>query len=75
MKGCPVALATTEGDAFKRIGEVVAGMPHVRQFDPVGGLGTSMLVRTEDVEDSLRKLPLLLSVRRVLGVLYEVESG
>jgi len=72
MEGCPVAIATTEGAAFKRIGQVRLRRPPVRQFESVGGLGESMLVRTEEVDGALPDVPLLVSIRHVLGVLYEV---
>lgn len=73
LEGSPVAIATSEGSAFKKIGKAIAGAPHVRQFESIGGLGESMLVRTEDVRDSFSALPTLQSIRRVLGVLYETS--
>jgi AAA domain len=73
-EGSIVALATSEGCALKRIGKAVPGASHVRMFESVGGLGESMLVRTEDLEeDQLGNLPLLHSAREVLGVLYELD--
>jgi hypothetical protein len=30
-----------------------------------------MLIRTEDIEDSFNTLPVMQSIRRVLGVLYD----
>jgi len=74
-KGCPVAIATSDisgGAALKRIGKKIDGAPHIRQFESIGGLGETMLVRTEDVGNVLGNLPLLVSARRVLGVLYEM---
>lgn len=74
-KGYLVAIATSGasgGAALKRIGERVDGAPHIRQFESIGGLGESMLVRIEDVGNVLGNLPLLVSARLVLGVLYEV---
>lgn len=74
MEGSLVAIATSEGSALKRIGKAVPGAPHIRQFESIGGLGESMLVRTEDIdEDAFGNLPLLHSARRVLGVLYNVS--
>ena len=73
MKGCLAALATSDRSVFKRIGDSVPGVPHVRQFESIGGLGESMLVRTEDIEDAFAKLPLFQSARHVLGVLYETS--
>jgi len=75
MEGCPVAIATTDGTVFKRIGRAVLGAPHVRQFESIGGRGESMLARTEDVEGLFSNLPELVSARQVLGVLYEVGDG
>jgi hypothetical protein len=71
MEGKLVALATTDGSAFKRIGRVSSIAPHIRQFDSVGALGESLLARTEEVEDGFSEIPLLRSARQVLGVLYE----
>ena len=59
---------------FKRLGSTLPGAPHVRLLESVGGLGESVVVRTEEREDFLVDTPLLLSVRRVLGVLYEPPS-
>ncbi|MCP4249327.1 MAG: hypothetical protein GY778_19975 [bacterium] len=68
-----IAIATSDGCALKRIGKLVPGAPHVRMFESVGGLGESVLIRTEDIEqDDLGNLPLLHSAREVLGVLYEL---
>ena len=50
-EGRLVAVATSDGSALKRVGQVVPGAPHVRMLESVGGLGDSMLVRTEDIED------------------------
>jgi len=71
LEGTPVAISTSDGSAFKKIGRAIPGNPHVRQFESIGGLGESMLVRTEDIEDSFNTLPLMQSIRRVLGVLYD----
>jgi len=74
-KGHTVAISTSGifgGAALKRIGEKVDGAPHIRHFEPIGGLGESMLVKTQDVSDFLGNLLLLVSTRKVLGVLYEV---
>jgi hypothetical protein len=71
FEGTPVAISTSDGSVFKKIGKTVPGKPHVRQFDSIGGLGESILVRTQDIEDSFNTLPLMYSIRRVLGVLYD----
>ncbi|XXT20133.1 ATP-binding protein [Sorangium sp. So ce429] len=69
-RGGYVVVSTTDGDLFKCVGDSIAGAPHVRMFDSVGGRGQSLLLRTEDVNGSFEKVPLLLRARRVLGVLY-----
>jgi len=71
MEGLLVAVATSEGTAFKRVSKIIPGVPHVRLFESIGGLGESMLIRTEELEDGFDNLPLLLSARHILGVLYE----
>ncbi len=70
MEGRLIAVATSEGAAFKRVGAAVSGAPYLRQFESVGGLGESMLVRTEEVDGGFQDICLMLSARRVLGVLY-----
>jgi len=70
--GLPVAVATTDGAALKRVGQVLPGATHVRMFNSLGGLGDSMLVRVEALDDDpFEHLPLLNSARKVLGVLYQ----
>ncbi len=50
-KGVLVALAISGEEAFKRVGECVPGQPRLRKFESIGGLGDSIVVRTEAVED------------------------
>lgn len=72
VEGSVVAIATSRGCAVKRVGKCLPGVPHVRQFESVGGLGESMVVRMEELDDdAFGSLPLLDSAREVLGVLYE----
>ena len=73
MKSKYVAIESSEGSFFKRISKSIPGAQHVRMFESIGGLGESMLVRTEDIEDAFSDLPLLLNARNVLGVLYELN--
>jgi len=73
VDGQIVALATTEGAMLKRVGATVPGMPYLRQFESIGGMGGSLLVRTEDVEDAIEDLPLLNSLRQILGIIYREE--
>jgi len=73
-EGHLVAIATSDGSVLKRIGKALPGARHIRVFESVGGLGESMLVRTEEVDDTFGDLPLLHSAHRVLGVLYVAPS-
>jgi len=67
-----VAIATTAGTAFKRVGKAVAGAAHVRQFESIGGLGESLVLRTEEREDDpFHNVPLLDDIRKIVGVLYD----
>lgn len=71
MEGHPVALSTTAGDVFKRVGKVVEGAKNVRQFESIGGRGESMLVRTEELDgERLPGLPLMHSARQIVGIFY-----
>ena len=71
-KGCLVAIVISGNEAFKRIGGAVPGVKGLRMFESIGGLGESILVRTEKLEDnSVIDLPLLQSTRKVIGVLYD----
>jgi len=72
MEGSLVAVATSDGSAFKRIGKAVPAVPHVRQFEAIGGHGESLLVRIEDIEDAFADLPLFQSARHIMGVLYDL---
>jgi len=75
MEGKVIALATSGGCAFKRVGRTLADATHVRQFESVGGLGESILARTEEVEDDrFGTLPLVESAREILGVLYPPQA-
>jgi hypothetical protein len=73
LKNEVIAISTdTDGSVFKRIGECVKGAPHVLQFESIGGLGQSLLARTEEVEDDkYSAIPLVMHAREILGVLYD----
>ncbi|MFC1650575.1 AAA family ATPase [Candidatus Latescibacterota bacterium] len=73
MENNYVAIDSSGGPFLKRISRSIPGAKHVRMFESIGGLGESMLVRTEDVEDSFSSLPLFRTARNVLGVLYEMN--
>ncbi len=71
MKGTPVAISTSEGSFLKKIGESLPGYPYIRQFESIGGLGESILLRTEGIEGPSISLPEIYSIRKILGVLYD----
>lgn len=66
-----VAVTLDDGTSiFKRVGSRLAGgLGHLRQFETVGGLGSSLVVATEALEGA-DSPPLMISARPVLGVLY-----
>lgn len=70
-----VAVTLDDGTSiFKRVGRRLPGrLAHLRQFETIGGRGSSLVVATEVVEGDQRDLgvPLMTSARRVIGVLYE----
>ena len=45
--------------------------PRGSRAERIGGLGKSMLIATEQVEDGLDSFPLMVAARSVLGVLYK----
>jgi len=71
-EGALVAISTSDGDMFKKVGRAIQGIPNVRQMESVGGLGESFLVRIEEIDGDSSSIPLLYSARRVIGVLYDI---
>lgn len=71
-EGKLVAVTLNDGTSiFKRVGARLSGsLDHLRQFETIGGLGSSMVVATEMLDDGA-SLPVMVSARRVLGVLYD----
>ncbi|MEJ2705537.1 MAG: hypothetical protein P8Z79_24110, partial [Sedimentisphaerales bacterium] len=66
-----IAVAFSGNQAFKRIGESIPRCPRLRMFESVGGLGDSILLRTERVvDDPFRDIPLLETAFRIVGVVY-----
>lgn len=67
-----VAVTLDDGSSiFKRVGSRLPGrLGHLRQFETIGGLGSSLVVATETVDDET-DAPLMVSARRVVGVLYD----
>jgi hypothetical protein len=65
------AVALMDGSSvFKRIGSLLPGsMRHLRMFESIGAGGSSEVIATEEVE-GYGDLPVLVSARLVIGVLY-----
>lgn len=56
---------------FKRVGASLSSpLAHLRQFETIGGLGSSTVVATEML-DGAAGVATMISARRVLGVLYD----
>ena len=72
LEGRLVAVTLDDGTSiFKRVGARLSGsLAHLRQFETIGGLGSSTVIATEAV-DGGTSTPVMASARRVLGVLYE----
>ena len=70
--GSLVAVTLSDGSSiFKRIGARLSGsLAHLRQFETIGGLGSSIVIATEAI-DGETSTPVMASARRVLAVLYE----
>ena len=70
-EGHLVAVTLADGSSlFKRVGgRLAGGLAHLRQFESIGGLGSSIVVTTEGMEGA--DTPVMISARRVIGVLYE----
>lgn len=71
LEGKFVAVTLDDGASiFKRVGKRLTGnLGHLRQFETIGGLGSSMLIATEALGRG-DNAPVMTSVRQVLGVLY-----
>ena len=71
-EGKLVAVTLNDGTSvFKRVGaRLNGGLAHLRQFETIGGLGSSIIIATETIDDAA-DTPVMASARRVLGVLYE----
>jgi hypothetical protein len=70
-EGRLVAVNLADGSSvLKRVGRrLPGGLASLRQFETIGGLGSSIVISTEDVEGS--DVPVMVSARRVIGVLFE----
>jgi hypothetical protein len=71
LEGELVALTLMNGKSvFKRVGPSLTGaLGNLRQFESIGGLGASLVVAMEAIEEE-PDFPTFHSARRVLGVLY-----
>jgi hypothetical protein len=66
-----VAVCTDNGEAFlKRVGDPLLGLPHLRLFESVGGLGDARVVEMRSVENGDSRLPRFAGAREVVGVIY-----
>lgn len=66
-----VAVTLDDGTSiFKRVGAQLTGeLSHLRLFETIGGLGSSMVIATEETERR-DGMPIMVSARRILGVLF-----
>ena len=73
MEGTLIALSLDDGRSiFKRIGELVPGSGgRLRQFESIGGLGSSVVVSLVEPEEE-SDAPRFVCARLVIGVLYTV---
>lgn len=72
MSGEIVALTLDDGGSIlKRVGAPISsGQAHLRQFETIGGLGSSAIIATETIEGT-PDVPVISYARSVVGVLYE----
>jgi len=68
-EGALVALSLDDGSSiFKRVGETLPGeLSHVRQFESIGGLGSSQVLSVGKGQAGLRRVE---GARLIVGVLY-----
>jgi hypothetical protein len=71
-EGKLVAVTLEDGTSlFKRVGAALPGtLAYLRQFETIGGLGSSIVIATEATDSSVN-LPAMASARLILGVLYD----
>lgn len=71
MRGEAVAVTVSDGTTYlKRVGSrLPGGLRAFRHFETIGGLGSSLVIATEDV-DGLGDAPVMIYVRAVIGILY-----
>jgi predicted ATPase len=73
-EGKLVALTLTDGAGiFKRVGPKLPGaLAPLRQFESIGGLGSSEIVASEAIDGQFPGVPVMAYARQVVGVLYDV---
>lgn len=70
LAGLAMALDTTDGLALKRVGHSIPGSAAIRVFEPVGGMGQSLVLSLGRQYDA-SELPQLLAAWPALGVWYD----
>jgi hypothetical protein len=72
-EGRLVALTLMDGTGiFKRVGSKLPGaMAPLRQFESIGGLGSSEIIASEAIDGEFLGIPIMAYARQVLGVIYE----
>jgi hypothetical protein len=72
-EGALVALMLSDGTGlFKRVGPKLPGnLAHLRQFESIGGLGSSEVVAMEMVEGLSGDIPIMVCARKIVGIIYE----
>ncbi|MBN2285921.1 MAG: AAA family ATPase [Tissierellales bacterium] len=75
-EGGLVAVSFNGHDAFKRIGSSVPNQPRLRLFESIGGIGESLLLRTEEIEDDpFYEVPLIdETIYKIAGIIYKCTS-
>jgi len=71
-EGKLVAVSFNGHDAFKRVGSSVPNQPRLRLFESIGGIGESLLLRTEEIEDDpFYEVPLIDDTTyKIAGIIY-----
>jgi hypothetical protein len=73
-EGKLVALTLTDGSGiFKRVGPRLPGaLAPLRQFESIGGLGSSEIVASEAIDGQFPGVPVMAYARQIVGILYDV---
>lgn len=70
--GKVIAVSLNDGSCvLKRMGGVLSSRHrHLRQLETIGGLGSSLVVSTEELEED-PDIPVIIAARQVIGVMYD----